>query len=112
MTQVKRGSSKRESGMGRRTATSADQTEMSDLKENSNGDMGEERDTMGDGGCVTGTAVHSRLLEPRLSLLGKPLHYRQFSRRGNVKMRKVQTRIYNFLERPSGWIAGLYHTFM
>ena len=47
---------------------------------------------------------------PRMSLLGKPLNYRQ-SRR-DAKYRKVQTRIYNFLERPSGWFAIGYHILM
>lgn len=43
----------------------------------------------------------------RTSLLGRPLkvetHYR------DLRYRKKQNIIYNFLERPRGWRAALYH---
>lgn len=58
------------------------------------------------GGGGGGGGLH----QPRMSLLGKPLNYRQ-SRR-DAKFRKVQTRIYNFLERPAGWLAIGYHVLM
>ncbi|XP_041362075.1 potassium voltage-gated channel subfamily KQT member 1-like [Gigantopelta aegis] len=50
---------------------------------------------------------NSRLRNPRLSLLGKPLNYRQHKR--DVRYRRLQTRIYNFLERPKAWLAWWYH---
>ncbi|XP_071501429.1 potassium voltage-gated channel subfamily KQT member 1-like isoform X1 [Diadema antillarum] len=53
------------------------------------------------------SATHARLAQQRMSLLGKPLNYRVSKR--DAKFRKVQTRIYNFLERPTGWLAVLYH---
>ncbi|KAA0199870.1 hypothetical protein HAZT_HAZT009866 [Hyalella azteca] len=52
------------------------------------------------GGC-------SRLTQPRMSLLGKPLNYKN-SRR-DQRYRKLQAKIYNFLERPRGWRALSYH---
>ena len=51
-----------------------------------------------------------RYNQPRLSLLGKPLVYK-FHRR-DVRYRRIQARIYNFLERPKCWNAFIYHIFM
>ena len=48
-----------------------------------------------------------RMTNPRMSLLGKPLTGRP-SRR-DIKYRKLQAKIYNFLERPTGKTAGAYH---
>ncbi|XP_047736902.1 uncharacterized protein LOC108679306 [Hyalella azteca] len=42
-----------------------------------------------------------------MSLLGKPLNYKN-SRR-DQRYRKLQAKIYNFLERPRGWRALSYH---
>ncbi|XP_063956562.1 potassium voltage-gated channel subfamily KQT member 1-like [Lytechinus pictus] len=53
------------------------------------------------------SSTHARLAQQRMSLLGKPLNYRVSKR--DARFRKVQTRIYNFLERPTGWMAVLYH---
>lgn len=107
MTQVKRGGSKQEA-----SGTTATDQEMSEFKDAMSARGEGDADGVCGGAGGQG-AVHARLLEPRLSLLGKPLHYRQFSRRHqNVKLRRVQTRVYNFLERPSGWIAAIYHTLM
>lgn len=53
------------------------------------------------------SSTHARLAQQRMSLLGKPLNYRVSKR--DARFRKVQTRIYNFLERPAGWMAILYH---
>ncbi|XP_011670289.1 potassium voltage-gated channel subfamily KQT member 5 isoform X2 [Strongylocentrotus purpuratus] len=53
------------------------------------------------------SSTHARLAQQRMSLLGKPLNYRVSKR--DARFRKVQTRIYNFLERPAGWMAVLYH---
>ncbi|KAB0801013.1 hypothetical protein PPYR_05367 [Photinus pyralis] len=49
----------------------------------------------------------SRLVQPRMSLLGKPLNYR--ASRRDARYRRLQSRIYNFLERPRGFQAILYH---
>ncbi|XP_055536516.1 potassium voltage-gated channel subfamily KQT member 1-like isoform X14 [Wyeomyia smithii] len=49
-----------------------------------------------------------RLARPRMSLLGKPLNYNRGSRR-DARYRRLQSRVYNFLERPRGVKAILYH---
>lgn len=55
----------------------------------------------GGGNELTGSDVS------RTSLLGRPLkietHYR------DLRYRKKQNIIYNFLERPRGWRAAIYH---
>lgn len=51
--------------------------------------------------------AHRRFIQPRLSLLGRPLNYRQHRR--DVRYRRLQARIYNFLERPKEWTAWVYH---
>lgn len=48
-----------------------------------------------------------RYNQPRLSLLGKPLTYRGHKK--DVKYRRLQARIYNFLERPKMWPSVIYH---
>ncbi|XP_037968694.2 potassium voltage-gated channel subfamily KQT member 1 isoform X4 [Plutella xylostella] len=48
-----------------------------------------------------------RLAAPRMSLLGKPLSYR--ATRRDARYRRLQSKIYNFLERPRGAKAVLYH---
>lgn len=50
---------------------------------------------------------NSRLRQPRMSLLGKPLSYR--AHRKDMRYRKLQARVYNFLERPKDWGAWIYH---
>lgn len=49
----------------------------------------------------------ARFRQPRVSLLGKPLNYR--AHRRDIKYRKLQARIYNFLERPKSWQSWIYH---
>ncbi|XP_062708902.1 potassium voltage-gated channel subfamily KQT member 1 isoform X6 [Aedes albopictus] len=49
-----------------------------------------------------------RLARPRMSLLGKPLNYNRGSRR-DARYRRLQSRVYNFLERPRGFRAIFYH---
>uniref|UniRef100_T1J3K6 Uncharacterized protein n=1 Tax=Strigamia maritima TaxID=126957 RepID=T1J3K6_STRMM len=49
----------------------------------------------------------SRLHYPRMSLLGKPISYK--ATRRDVRYRKLQSKIYNFLERPRGCKAVCYH---
>ncbi|KAJ9574235.1 hypothetical protein L9F63_026119, partial [Diploptera punctata] len=49
----------------------------------------------------------SRLQQPRMSLLGKPLNYR--ANRRDARYRRLQSRVYNFLERPRGYKAIIYH---
>ncbi|XP_049299297.1 uncharacterized protein LOC125772036 isoform X2 [Anopheles funestus] len=49
-----------------------------------------------------------RLARPRMSLLGKPLNYNRGSRR-DARYRRLQSRVYNFLERPRGFKAIFYH---
>ncbi|XP_052822999.1 potassium voltage-gated channel subfamily KQT member 1 isoform X2 [Octopus bimaculoides] len=51
-----------------------------------------------------------RYHQPRMSLLGKPLHFH--GHRRDAKYRKLQARIYNFLERPKSWPSALYHIFV
>ena len=51
------------------------------------------------------------LLEKRVSLLGKPLVFHPIHKR-SPSYRRSQLRIYNFLERPHGCKAILYHTFV
>ncbi|XP_022914854.1 potassium voltage-gated channel subfamily KQT member 1-like isoform X3 [Onthophagus taurus] len=50
---------------------------------------------------------HGRLTQPRMSLLGKPLNYR--ASRRDARYRRLQSRVYNFLERPRGTEAIFYH---
>ncbi|CAF4563420.1 unnamed protein product [Rotaria sp. Silwood1] len=58
------------------------------------------------------SANHSRmLLEKRVSLLGKPVVLHPIQRR-SATYRRTQLRIYNFLERPHGYKAVIYHTFV
>uniref|UniRef100_A0A1B0CEI1 Uncharacterized protein n=1 Tax=Lutzomyia longipalpis TaxID=7200 RepID=A0A1B0CEI1_LUTLO len=49
-----------------------------------------------------------RLARPRMSLLGKPLNYNRGARR-DARYRRLQSRVYNFLERPRGFPAVFYH---
>ena len=49
----------------------------------------------------------SRYAQPRMSLLGKPLNYRIHKR--DARYRRIQAKIYNFLERPKDWRAISYH---
>jgi len=42
-----------------------------------------------------------------MSLLGKPLNLKQ--NRRDVRYRKLQAKLYNFLERPTGRAAAIYH---
>lgn len=49
-----------------------------------------------------------RLAQPRMSLLGKPISYNRGARR-DARYRRLQSRVYNFLERPRGFPAILYH---
>ncbi|KAL8584154.1 hypothetical protein ACOMHN_034840 [Nucella lapillus] len=49
----------------------------------------------------------SRLTEARLSLLGKPLSYK--AHRRDIRFRRFQARVYNFLERPKLWRSWTYH---
>lgn len=46
-------------------------------------------------------------MQPRRSLLGKPINYR--AHRRDVKYRRVQNKIYNFLERPKDYPSISYH---
>lgn len=51
-----------------------------------------------------------RFRHPRVSLLGKPLNYR--AHRRDVSYRRLQARVYNFLERPKSWQSWIYHLAM
>ncbi|XP_037828298.1 uncharacterized protein LOC119616136 isoform X5 [Lucilia sericata] len=44
-----------------------------------------------------------------MSLLGKPINYNRGNHRRDVRYRRLQSRVYNFLERPRGLPAILYH---
>ncbi|KAJ2947837.1 hypothetical protein O0L34_g9626 [Tuta absoluta] len=69
------------------------------------------RGVAGDGGCGgcggDGGDRADRLATPRMSLLGKPLSYR--ATRRDARYRRLQSKFYNFLERPRGAKAVLYH---
>ncbi|XP_059158214.1 potassium voltage-gated channel subfamily KQT member 5-like [Physella acuta] len=52
----------------------------------------------------------SRFRQPRVSLLGRPLNYK--AHRRDMRYRRLQARIYNFLERPKHWGSWTYHIFM
>ncbi|KAH9496621.1 hypothetical protein Btru_009838 [Bulinus truncatus] len=52
----------------------------------------------------------ARFRQPRVSLLGKPLNYR--AHRRDMRYRRIQARIYNFLERPKHWGSWMYHFVM
>nr|XP_017037140.1 potassium voltage-gated channel subfamily KQT member 1 isoform X5 [Drosophila kikkawai] len=60
------------------------------------------------GKCRPGRLNSERILQPRMSLLGKPLNYNRGTRR-DVRYRRLQSRLYNFLERPRGLHAIFYH---
>lgn len=48
--------------------------------------------------------------EPRLSLLGRPIGLQRYrASRRDAEIRRIQARIYNFLERPKGWVSIGYH---
>jgi hypothetical protein len=51
------------------------------------------------------------LLEKRVSLLGKPLIFHPIQKR-SPSYRRTQLLVYNFLERPHGYKAIFYHTFV
>ncbi|XP_043072378.1 potassium voltage-gated channel subfamily KQT member 1 isoform X9 [Drosophila grimshawi] len=50
-----------------------------------------------------------RFRQPRMSLLGKPLNYNRGTHRRDARYRRMQSRLYNFLERPRGLHAIFYH---
>ncbi|XP_075169439.1 KCNQ potassium channel isoform X7 [Haematobia irritans] len=58
--------------------------------------------------CKLISPLSERLAQPRMSLLGKPINYNRGSRR-DARYRRLQSRVYNFLERPRGLPAVLYH---
>ncbi len=51
------------------------------------------------------------LLEKRVSLLGKPVVFHPIQKR-SPSYRRTQSHVYNFLERPHGYKAVIYHTFV
>jgi hypothetical protein len=51
------------------------------------------------------------LLEKRVSLLGKPVIFHPIQKR-SPRYRRTQLHVYNFLERPHGYKAIVYHTFV
>ncbi|XP_063914741.1 potassium voltage-gated channel subfamily KQT member 4-like isoform X2 [Zophobas morio] len=55
---------------------------------------------------LTQRQKRGRLTQPRMSLLGRPLNYR--ASRRDARYRRIQSRVYNFLERPRG-VAIFYH---
>ncbi|XP_037828303.1 potassium voltage-gated channel subfamily KQT member 1 isoform X9 [Lucilia sericata] len=59
--------------------------------------------------CKLISSPPNRLAQPRMSLLGKPINYNRGNHRRDVRYRRLQSRVYNFLERPRGLPAILYH---
>lgn len=76
-----------------------------------NGGDREKTNTCGGGGGGlkpnSGGGCGPRLHQPRMSLLGKPINYK--NNRRDVRYRRLQSKIYNFLERPRGCRAVTYH---
>ncbi|XP_034109335.1 potassium voltage-gated channel subfamily KQT member 1 isoform X12 [Drosophila albomicans] len=56
-----------------------------------------------------GPTKSQQFLQPRMSLLGKPLNYNRGTHRRDARYRRMQSRLYNFLERPRGLHAIFYH---
>lgn len=56
-----------------------------------------------------GPTKSPQFLQPRMSLLGKPLNYNRGTHRRDARYRRMQSRLYNFLERPRGLHAIFYH---
>ncbi|KAH8299785.1 hypothetical protein KR044_005943 [Drosophila immigrans] len=56
-----------------------------------------------------GPTKSQKFLQPRMSLLGKPLNYNRGTHRRDARYRRMQSRLYNFLERPRGLHAIFYH---
>ncbi|KAH8370709.1 hypothetical protein KR093_004734 [Drosophila rubida] len=56
-----------------------------------------------------GATKSAQFLQPRMSLLGKPLNYNRGTHRRDARYRRMQSRLYNFLERPRGLHAIFYH---
>ncbi|XP_030561726.1 potassium voltage-gated channel subfamily KQT member 1 isoform X8 [Drosophila novamexicana] len=56
-----------------------------------------------------GPKKSQQFLQPRMSLLGKPLNYNRGTHRRDARYRRMQSRLYNFLERPRGLHAIFYH---
>ena len=57
---------------------------------------------------IHGNGANSvRYKQTRMSLLGKPLNYRAHKR--DIKYRRLQAKVYNFLERPKDWREISYH---
>lgn len=65
--------------------------------------------TSSTGQAVSGLSGAARRyhMQPRRSLLGKPINYR--AHRRDVKYRRTQTKVYNFLERPKDYRSIAYH---
>lgn len=59
------------------------------------------------GTCCRSGGAGGRLAAPRMSLLGRPVNYR--ATRRDARYRRLQARVYNFLERPRGVYAVSYH---
>lgn len=57
--------------------------------------------------CCRSGGAGGRLAAPRMSLLGRPVNYR--ATRRDARYRRLQARVYNFLERPRGVYAVTYH---
>jgi len=55
----------------------------------------------------TKSSSSSYHMQPRRSLLGKPINYH--AHRRDIKYRRMQNRIYNFLERPKDYPSISYH---
>ena len=70
-------------------------------------DRNDGRKTRNGLGSPGGISDGQREKEKRMSLLGKPLNYKQ--NRRDIKYRKLQAKLYNFLERPTGRAAATYH---
>ena len=57
---------------------------------------------------IHGNGANSvRYKQTRMSLLGKPLNYRAHKR--DIRYRRLQAKVYNFLERPKDWREISYH---
>ena len=83
---------------GRRVEFAMDDVERSPVKKDVESDLNK---------IIFKGSRSTRFQQPRMSLLGKPINYRAHKR--DMRYRRLQARIYNFLERPKDWRSISYH---
>lgn len=82
---------------------------MEDIEKNSLKNSMEKELNNVNGGKNKGTGPQRCRQHRRLSLLGKPIVYKPPT---DPHYRRIQSKVYNFLERPKEWKAIIYHIFV